>query len=478
VDDRVRAAPTRSALPQAPIDDPAFAALKARIVERTGHHYYVDKDDQLFEHVARRMAATGIETLADYAIRLADPGTAPEEWRALESAITINETFFFRFAEQFDVLRRCVLPKLIEERRIRRQLRVWSVGCSTGAEAHSVAILVRDLLGDAVADWKIGITGTDIDDAAIAAAREARYTSWAMRTLGDAERERLFDHEGDRWRLKARYRGLARFEHANMMALLDDDAPLQFSDFDIILCRNVLIYFRSDVAKQLVGALVRRLAPTGLLFIGHAEPNPEFADVARPVHVDGVLAYARLDAPAKLPGAAPALMPAPAPAILSPSPPRPLPTPVPPPPPRPIAAPPAPVTAAPVASGAADVRTALSRGDAGTALELAEQEALAAPRDPVAHYLAALGALALGDGPRAERGFRSALYLDNGFAMAHYLLGRHLLAHGREAEGTRALRNAARAAAGMPEGAELREGDGMTAGGLIAAVRATLGAAA
>ncbi|RXZ35632.1 protein-glutamate O-methyltransferase CheR [Sphingomonas desiccabilis] len=462
-------------MPSAPVDDPAFAGIKARIVERTGHHYYVDKDDQLFEHIARRMVANDIDTLAEYAARLADPGAAAAEWRALESAITINETFFFRFAEQFDVLRRCVLPKLLQERRTKRQLRIWSVGCSTGAEAHSVSILLRDLLGDAVADWKIGITGTDIDDAAIATAREARYTSWALRTLGEAERERLFDREGDRWRLKARYRGLARFEHANMMALLDDDAPLQFSEFDIILCRNVLIYFRSDVAKQLVGALVRRLAPTGLLFIGHAEPNPEFADVARPVLVDGVLGYARPDAPAELPAAAPP----PPPPLASPAPPHVAPAraalPV---SPAPQPAPPRPIPPAPKPAAAGEVRTALSRGDAGQALELAEQEALATPRDPVAHYLAALGALALGDGVRAERGFRSALYLDNGFAMAHYLLGRHLLAHGRDAEGSRALRNAARAAAGMPEDAELPEGDGMTAGNLVAAVRATLGGAA
>jgi chemotaxis protein methyltransferase CheR len=462
----------RHALATAPVDDPAFAAIKAKIVERTGHHYYVDKDDQLFEHVARRMAASDLPTLAAYAARLADPEVAEAEWRALESAITINETFFFRFAEQFDVLRRCVLPELFRERRAQRQLRVWSVGCSTGAEAHSVAILVRDLLGDAVADWKIGITGTDIDDAAVAAAREARYTSWALRTLGEAERHRLFDQEGPRWRLKARYRGLARFEHANMMALLDDDAPLQFSDFDIILCRNVLIYFRSDVAKALVGALVRRLSPTGLLFIGHAEPNPEFAEVARPLHIDGVLAYARLDTPEQT--QAPRPVPAPEPVARPPAPP-PLPRrkPLPPLDPAPVAE-----AASPVGHVSEEVRTALSRGDASEALHLAEQEALATPRDPVPHYLLALGALALGDGSRAERGFRSALYLDNGFAMAHYLLGRHLLAHGRDAEGIRALRNAARAAAGMPEDADLREGDGMTAGGLITAVRATLGASA
>ncbi|MCC2975254.1 hypothetical protein LK533_01025 [Sphingomonas sp. PL-96] len=465
----------RHALAAAPVEDPAFAAIKAQIVERTGHHYYIDKDDQLFEHVARRMTANDLPDLAAYAARLADPEVAEAEWRALESAITINETFFFRFAEQFDVLRRCVLPQLFRERRAQRQLRVWSVGCSTGAEAHSVAILVRDLLEDAVADWKIGITGTDIDDAAIVAAREARYTSWALRTLGEAERHRLFDREGERWRLKARYRGLARFEHANMMALLDDDAPLQFSDFDIILCRNVLIYFRSDIAKALVGALVRRLSPTGLLFIGHAEPNPEFAEVARPVHVDGVLAYARLDAPAAAAAKppVPVRLPKPVPPAPAPSPPRQPPAP----PPRP--APPKPPEAAGTAHDASeDVRAALSRGDASEALHLAEQEALATPRDPVAHYLLALGALALGDGARAERGFRSALYLDNGFAMAHYLLGRHLLAHGRDAEGIRALRNAARAAAGTPEDDELREGDGMTAGGLIAAVRATLGASA
>lgn len=455
----------RPAAVRAPVNDPDFQALKSVVVERTGHHYYADKDEQFFEHVARRMAEAGAGTLAGYRARLDDPAAGPAEWRALESAITINETFFFRFAEQFEVLRRHVLPRLLRDRATERRLRIWSVGCSTGAEAHSVAILVRDQLEARIADWRVGILGTDIDDAAIAVAREASFSAWTLRTLGEQERQRLFDREGDRWRLKTRYRGLARFEHGNMMALLDGSAPLQFSNFDVILCRNVLIYFRLDVATKLVAALVERLAPDGLLFVGHAEPNPEFETVASPLLIDGVLAYRRRDAPAiRPPARTPVVAPAPPVATRT----------------RPQPPAPAPLPAQPVAPEAAadEVREALSRGDAEEALRLAEHETALTPRDPVPHYLAALGALALGDGARAERGFRNALYLDSSFAMAHYLLGRQLLADGRTPDGERALRNAARVAATLPPEVFLMEGDGMTAAALLAAVRASVGGAA
>ncbi|MDJ0277743.1 protein-glutamate O-methyltransferase CheR, partial [Sphingomonas sp. 2R-10] len=271
------------------IADDAFAEVKALVIARTGHHYYRDKDAQLAERVAHRMKETGDATIAAYRDRLRDPADA--EWPRLESAVTINETFFFRFAEQFDALRTTILPAMIERHRDDRRLRIWSVGCSTGAEAHSIAILLADLLGDAVADWRISLTGTDIDDDALAAARAADYSSWALRTVGEAERVRLFDRRGDRYRLKDRYRGIARFEHHNLLALTDAAAPLGYGDYDLILCRNVLIYFAQGDATAIVGALAGRLAPDGVLLLGHAEPNPGFDAVADTAQVAGILTY-------------------------------------------------------------------------------------------------------------------------------------------------------------------------------------------
>ncbi|MGN7160306.1 CheR family methyltransferase [Sphingomonas sp. SAFR-052] len=414
------------------IHDEAFAEIKALVIGRTGHHYYADKDSQLAERIAHRMAATGDATPAAYRDRLRDPHDA--EWPLLESAVTINETFFFRFAEQFDALRSDILPRLIRRNAAEKRLRIWSVGCSTGAEAHSIAIVLTDLLGDAIGEWRIALTGTDIDEAALNAARQADYSSWALRTMGEAERTRLFERSGDRYRLRERYRGLARFERHNLMSMIDGTGALGFTDYDLILCRNVLIYFAQEHATAIVGALVERLAPKGLLLLGHAEPNPGFDAVADPVQVAGVLAY-------RPKGSVERAVPVVPVAVALPSPPPPAP------PKRAVPARPLPVPP-----------------------PLVERTP-----DAVARYFAALDALASGDKDSAERAFRDALYLDRSFAMAHYQFGHYLLAQGRQPDGKRSLTNALRVAAALDPATELAEGEGMTAGAMTAAIRHIIG---
>lgn len=421
------------------IGDEAFGAVKALVIARTGHHYYADKDVQLADRIAQRLAATGDTTLADYLARLRDP--ADPEWRQLESAVTINETFFFRFAEQFEALRTTILPAMIDRHREDRRLRIWSVGCSTGAEAHSVAVLLVELLGDAIADWRIALTGTDIDETALEAARRAEYSSWALRTVGEPERQRLFDRKGDRYRLKDPYRGIARFERNNLLSMINAAAPLGFSDYDLILCRNVLIYFGQDDATAIVGALAGRLARDGVLLLGHAEPNPGFDAVADGELTAGILTYRAL-------GTRPRPAPTPPPSVPQPAPPVSA--------PRPAPNYPAPAPTAPVPAPAAPT-------------------VLRAP-DAVAHYFAALDALASNDKDRAERAFRDALYLDRSFAMAHYQFGHYLLAQGRAPDGHRSLTNALRVASALAPDTELAEGDGMTAGAMAAAIRHTIGA--
>ncbi len=237
----------------APTGDPAFAALKSRLVARTGHHYYADKDDLLWERVGRRMRARGVPDPAGYLALLEE---SEAEWAALESEITIGETFFFRYAEQFAALRGTILPERIAARSDERRLRIWSAGCSTGPETYSVGIVLHELLGDRLPDWRIGLTGTDINRDVLAVARRAVYGSWALRTLGAEERERYFrpgPREGT-FALRSEFRGLARFEPQNLMSLLDGTASLALTDYDLILCRNVLIYFHPDVVQALVRA--------------------------------------------------------------------------------------------------------------------------------------------------------------------------------------------------------------------------------
>jgi len=448
--------------------DPDFAALKDRVIARTGHHYYADKDDQLAERVAQRMQALGIGAVATYVERLDDPAAGAREWERIESAVTINETFFFRFAEQFTALRETILPDLIQRRGAVRRLRIWSVGCSTGAEPYSIAILLHRMLGARLADWQVSILGTDIDADALATARTGLFGRWALRTLDVGERAALFAAEGDRYRLKPEYRAMVRFERHNMLTLLDATPALDWADLDLILCRNVLIYFRQDMATAMVGALAARLRPDGYLLVGHAEPNPGFDAVATPIDAGGVLAYR----PA---GTVVAAEPTPLPPAVVATPPTPRPR------PKPVARP-APVVEAAVADAGEDplaaVRGLLATGDATAAVRMAELAVAAHPRDAVGHYLAALGADALGQRDAAERGYRRALYLNGGFAMAHYLLGRLLLAAGRGVDARRSLANAARVAGLQAADDPLAEGEGMTAGDLIAAVRHALAAAA
>ncbi len=415
------------------IRDEAFAEVKALVIARTGHHYYIDKEAQLAERIAHRMAETGDTTLSAYLDRLRDPDHA--EWPLLESAVTINETFFFRFAEQFDALRNVILPRLIARNAAEKRLRIWSVGCSTGAEAHSIAILLNDLLGEAIGEWRIALTGTDIDDAALTAARQADYSSWALRTMGDAERARLFDRNGERYRLKERYRATARFERHNLLSLIDGTAALGFTEYDLILCRNVLIYFAQDHATAIVGALVERLALEGLLLLGHAEPNPGFDAVADATQVAGILAY-------RPRGSVLRVTPVVPPPVVVARPPAPVPPPMPRATTRPVATPKPVVERMP---------------------------------DAVARYFAALDALAGGDRDSAERAFRDALYLDGSFAMAHYQFGHYLLAQGRQPDGKRSLTNALRVAAALDPATELTGGDGMTAGAMTAAIRHIMG---
>lgn len=137
-----------------PLPDAGFPALKARIIARTGHAYYHDKDDLLWERVLRRIAATTVADSNAYLQRLEDIGRGEAEWEALEAEITIGETFFFRYVEQFDALSSRILPDLIARNRDRRRIRIWSAGCASGAEPYSVAIVLRNLLGDAWDDWQ------------------------------------------------------------------------------------------------------------------------------------------------------------------------------------------------------------------------------------------------------------------------------------------------------------------------------------
>ncbi|GEP00380.1 CheR family methyltransferase [Methylobacterium haplocladii] len=473
-----------------PAADPAFPALKARVIARTAHHYYADKDDLLFDRLARRFKALNLPDARAYLAHL-DGADGREEWTALEAEITIGETFFFRYAEQFAALRQQILPALIAARREERTLRIWSAGCSTGAEPYSIAILLHELLGADLVRWDVGIVGTDISEAALATARAGEYGRWALRTMPTEERLRWFRPAAPRpgatreggYRLRSEFRDMVRFERRNLMGLIDGTVPASFSGFDLVLCRNVLIYFSAEHVLGMMRGFADRLRPGGWLLIGHAEPNPAFDAWLTPVALPGTAAYRRRDEP-PLPGTSPrqawdhAPLPDPAPTatvfayaedVV----------------PDAIAIDPIPLPDAVLPAGSpvdfdspedrlSRIRALADAGDTGEAWKQLRKAVDADPTAAPLRYYEGLLARSLGREAEAERALRGALFLDRDFVMAHLHLGLMLSSLGRRAPARRALDNALRLAQGLEPDAALPEGDGVTAGDLVVTVRHAL----
>ncbi len=454
--------------------EPAYAAIKALVIGRTLHHYYTDKDALLRDRVRRRMAASGTDPFGYLALLRAVPDPAAEaEWTALEAEITVGETFFFRYAEQFAALSDQILPALLRARASTRRLRIWSAGCATGAEPYSIAILLHRLLGERIVDWSISILGTDLNAAALEAARRAEFGPWTLRSLSEAERHRDFvpveDGGGQRWRLRPQFRGMVRFERQNLLALVEPGAPLAEPEFDLVLCRNVLIYFHPDRVQALISRFRDSLGTDGWLLLGHAEAGSFSPDGLLAVAFDRTVAWVRAAHPAAVPGPPAPQLPA---ARVRPA------APVPPSSPRaaartePSGTGQAAVEQAAVEQAAVEqVRWLADAGDAEAALERCRQMLRRHPLSAPLFFYAALLARTLGRNDAAEADFRRAISLCRGFAMAHYHLGLLLADTGRVQAGRRAIAEAARAAAARPADEELACGDGITAARLRALTR-------
>lgn len=190
--------------------------------------------------------------------------------RAIAEAMTINETSFFRDVRPFELLRTELLPKLIESRRGFRSLRFWSAACSTGQEAYSLAMLLRDSF-PALAAWDVRIEGTDLCERVIERARTGVYNRIEMnRGLPARFIVRHFDHMGEQWVIKPQVKGLCHFRQGNLAA-----QRLPFSRatdrFDLVLLRNVMLYFSQETRRTLLSGIHRLLSPDGILMLGASE---------------------------------------------------------------------------------------------------------------------------------------------------------------------------------------------------------------
>ncbi len=460
--------------------DTGFGRLKSHIIGLTGLAYYDDKDDALAERVARRLTASGRTDCSAYLDLLLSEPEGRRELDALVTELTIGETFFFRYPEQFDALRETILPDCIARNREERRLRIWSAGCSTGAEPYSIAVLVHELLGAHLPDWQVTILATDINREFLARARTGRFGDWALRSVSESRRAALFAEDGGQWLLRTPFRSMVSFAYHNLMSLAEGWTPpdgFGGGGFDIILCRNVLIYFDRETIQAMLPRLADGLNAEGWLLVGPSEPNEDFSRVFATLNAPGTTLYRKAASAPALPLWSPEGTPAVVPPPRSSRPARPAP-PVRPPPKRP----PSPPAPAPLAPPVGRPRPSLSeiidladRGRWDEARRVCDSCLAADAMNPVAHYLSALVHDHGGTGSaEAEQCCRKAIYLDRNFALAHYQLGAILAGRGEPLGARKALLNVLRILEAMPDDAALPAGDGLTAGGLRAMVRLRL----
>lgn len=240
--------------------------LFAKLVKtKSGIHLTPDKAyllESRLMSVARQQGMKNIDDLADAVRRQQTPALISD----ITEAMTTNESSFFRDQRPFEQFRNFVLPRLLQSRRSSRLIRIWSAACSSGQEPYSMAMVLHEEQAK-LAGWKVEILATDISQEMVDKARRGEYNQFEVqRGLPIQMLVKHFTQESDKWIVKDELRKHITFKTFNLM---EDAGTLGV--FDVIFCRNVLIYFDGPTKTQVLERLSRRLPDDGLLFLGGAE---------------------------------------------------------------------------------------------------------------------------------------------------------------------------------------------------------------
>jgi two-component system CheB/CheR fusion protein len=239
-----------------------------------GHDFTGYKANTFLRRVQRRMQIIQLDTLEAYLERLRRD---PKEVNGLFRDLLINVTNFFRDAEAFETLSTFVIPKLFEGRGADDTVRVWVPGCATGEEVYSIAMLMREHMDGLTALPRVQIFATDIDELALGVARAARYPEALLDSVSAERRERFFIADNGSYQVMKDVRDLCIFSPHSVIK----DPP--FSRIDLVSCRNLLIYFGTDVQAQVIPIFHYSLRPGGYLFLGTSESTSQYSDLFVPL---------------------------------------------------------------------------------------------------------------------------------------------------------------------------------------------------
>lgn len=459
--------------------DQLSMSLSDLLAAQTGLHFPAERWRDLARGIAAAAPAFGMPDAESCARWLLSAPLTHHQIEVLASHLTVGETYFFREKMSFEALEQHILPQLIRMRASDRRLRIWSAGCCTGEEPYSVAMLLDRLIPDQK-DWNITLLATDINPAFLRKAAAGIYGEWSFRDTPDWVRERYFRRRKDKcFEILPHIRKRVTFSCLNFADDVYPSLVTNTNAIDVILCRNVLMYFSPAWVKKVAQNFHRSLVDGGWLIVGPAETSNSLFPQFEATPFPGAVFYRKTQGAESQAGVA----------RYSVSPLAPFD-----PPPDTLRMPEAvasvsvqSVVAEPVASHSSnqDARDALCRmahscanqGKLAEAAEWCEKAIVADKLNPANQYLLATIRQELGQNDLAAQSLRRALYLDQDFVLAHFALGNLCLSQGRQREARRHFDNAQALLHTHTQDEILPESEGLTAGRLgeiVASVRLSL----
>ncbi len=268
-----------------------FEEVRRFLYERAGLYFADHKKYLLETRLARCMGDAGVDTVKEYLAVLRSPVRGRQEILRLLDAVTTHETSFFRHRPQLEAFQRHVLPEVLQAQaaRGRRAVRIWSAACSSGEEPYSLAMLILEALGAEAARWDVRILGTDIAVSMIEKAKKAEYTRYSFRGTPAYYAQKYFEALGrDRFRVKDEVRRMVEFRLLNFA---DDLRMSRMRGFQVVFCRNALIYFDRPARRRFVAHFFAALDPGGYFFVGHSESLHGVSDAFKLIHFPGAMGY-------------------------------------------------------------------------------------------------------------------------------------------------------------------------------------------
>jgi len=270
------------------LTDEEFRLLSSFIYEHAGLYFDDGSRFLLESRLQNRLKEHHFDSFLKYYHYLLYHQDRVPELNTMIDIVTTNETYFYREKNQLDAFAEEILPELAERNLKTKRLRIWSAGCSTGEEPYTLAILCNET-GLFDGKWEVDIIGTDISTRVLQTARKAVYSQSSFRTTEESALKRYFSRTEDgKYALDDSIRNMVHFGHLNLM---DEKMMGLIRECDIIMCRNVIIYFDKNAKAKAVNSFFRKLVPGGYLLLGHSESLMNITTVFKLKHLTKVMVY-------------------------------------------------------------------------------------------------------------------------------------------------------------------------------------------